>query len=116
MALEDDARIFIQRVRANEYSNESQLRFAFQTILPQIIGFGEALDFASGAESFEINDDGQRLFFDTHYGSVIFEFKFSFTGSQIRPTVVQQEYCTQQLSRGDQHHCHCKRCHELADL
>ena len=101
MALEDDARIFIQRVRANEYSNESQLRFAFQTILPQIIGFGEALDFASGAESFEMSDDGQRLFFDTHYGSVIFEFKFSFTGAQIRPTVVQlEEYCTQQLSRG----------------
>ncbi len=42
VAVEDDARIFIQRVRANEYSNESQLRFAFQIILPQIIGFGEA--------------------------------------------------------------------------
>ncbi|MEL0100637.1 MAG: N-6 DNA methylase, partial [Euryarchaeota archaeon] len=101
MAVEDDARMFIQRVRANEYSNESQLRFAFQTILPQIIGFGEALDFASGAESFEMSDDGDRLFFDTHYGSVIFEFKFSFTGSQIRPTVQQLEaYCTQQLSQG----------------
>ena len=74
MSLEENARIFIQRVRANEYSNESQLRFAFQTILPQIIGFGEALDFASGAETFEMSEDGRRLFFDTHYGKVIFNF------------------------------------------
>jgi hypothetical protein len=101
VALEDNARMFIQRVRANEYSNESQLRFAFQTILPQIIGFGQALDFASGAETFKLSEDERRLFFDTHYGSVIFEFKFSFTGSQIRPTVEQlADYCTQQISQG----------------
>ena len=101
MALEEDARVFIQRVRAGEYSNESQLRFAFQTILPQIIGFGQALDFASGAETFELNDDDRRLFFDTHYGSIIFEFKFSFTGAHIRPTVKQlEDYCTQQISQG----------------
>ena len=102
MTLEDDARVFIQRVRANEFENESQLRFAFQTILPQIIGFGQALDFASGAETFKLSEDDRRLFFDTHYGSVIFEFKFSFTGSQIRPTVEQlADYCTQQISQGD---------------
>jgi hypothetical protein len=69
--------------------------------LPQIIGFGQALDFASGAESYNLSDDQRRLFFDTHYGKVIFEFKFSITGSRIKPTEEQlEDYCTQQISQG----------------